>query len=211
LVFLATSAMIAGAQSLTGSSMQNGAPQVRPVLPNQWSEESMKQHQVSREEVGADEARREAQAQEEARLMREAQARGYWVDPSTGLMWPWKDSGKEMSWHAAMKYCRKLRVAGFTDWRLATIDELGGLIENTWSPVPIGEVRSYLLGGHAVREVFITGPGLWSSNPVMDSRGHPFHASYWYFDYQRGRRKEGFEDWAEGDHMPALCVRRPAG
>ena len=54
---------------------------------------------------------------------RDTQARGYWVDTS-GLMWAGKDNGKDVSWSKAMKYCRNLRLAGHSDWRLATIYEL---------------------------------------------------------------------------------------
>src|ERR1700722_8967301 len=51
---------------------------------------------------------------------------GTWTDPATGLMWAAKDNGKDVSWNKAMKYCRDLRLAGFSDWRLAAIDELQG-------------------------------------------------------------------------------------
>jgi Protein of unknown function (DUF1566) len=58
----------------------------------------------------------------------ETQVRGYWIDPADGLMWAARDSGKRGSWHQAMNYCRKLRLAGYSDWRLATIDELESLV-----------------------------------------------------------------------------------
>jgi hypothetical protein len=45
----------------------------------------------------------------------ETQVRGYWVDPSTGLMWAGRDNGKDVNWHKAMKYCRDLRLAGYSD------------------------------------------------------------------------------------------------
>ena len=45
-------------------------------------------------------------------LAQATQVRGYWVDPSMGLMWAGKDSGKDLSWKAALKYCRNLRLAG---------------------------------------------------------------------------------------------------
>src|SRR4029077_1282239 len=31
----------------------------------------------------------------------ETQARGFWTDPSTGLMWTGKDNGKDVSWKKA--------------------------------------------------------------------------------------------------------------
>jgi hypothetical protein len=59
----------------------------------------------------------------------ETQIRGYWIDPSTGLMWAGKDNGKDVSWNKAIKYCRDLRLAGYSDWRLATIGELEGVYD----------------------------------------------------------------------------------
>jgi len=53
-------------------------------------------------------------------LTSETQALGYWVDPSSGLMWAAKDNGKDVNWHQATSYCQKLRLGGYSDWRLAT-------------------------------------------------------------------------------------------
>jgi len=144
-------------------------------------------------------------------LAKETQVRGYWIDPATGLMWAGKDNGKNVSWHKAMKYCRKLRTAGYSDWRLAKINELEGTYDkNTKSP---GESprshwhdampRTFPVKGN----LFLTSDQQWSSNPVIDVHGHPSNASFWYFDYQHGERRRGFEDIAEGDFMDALCVR----
>ena len=77
------------------------------------------------------EARQEAQSQEQRKLAQETQARGYWVDPSTGLMWPASDNGKPVTWRQAVGYCRDLRLGGFSDWRLATLDELASLVDKS--------------------------------------------------------------------------------
>src|SRR5258708_38818255 len=61
----------------------------------------------------------------------ETQARGFWTDPSTGLMWAGKDSGKDVSWQQAMTYCRNLRLAGYSDWRLANMAELQGIFDSS--------------------------------------------------------------------------------
>jgi hypothetical protein len=53
----------------------------------------------------------------------ETQARRSWTDPATGLTWAGKDNGKDVTWKEAMKHCRDLRVAGYSDWRLATLAE----------------------------------------------------------------------------------------
>jgi Protein of unknown function (DUF1566) len=68
-------------------------------------------------------------SQEDRRPEQETQVRGYWTDPSTGLMWAGKDNGKDVSWHKAIKYCRDLRLAGYSDWRLATLGELEGIYD----------------------------------------------------------------------------------
>ena len=75
-------------------------------------------------------------------LAQETQARGYWVDPSTGLMWAGKDNGIDVSWKNAVKYCRGLRLAGYTDWRLASLGELEGIYDkNANAPGLMGHFR----------------------------------------------------------------------
>ena len=68
---------------------------------------------------------------EDQKLAQETQVRGHWTDPSTGLMWAGKDNGKAVIWHDAVGYCRNLRLAGYSDWRLATLDELASLVDKS--------------------------------------------------------------------------------
>jgi hypothetical protein len=51
------------------------------------------------------------------------------TDTKTGLMWQQDGnaSGK-LFWKAALEYCKNLRLAGFSDWRAPTIDELKVLL-----------------------------------------------------------------------------------
>jgi hypothetical protein len=143
-------------------------------------------------------------------VAQETQAHGYWVDPSNGLMWAAKDSGKEVSWHKATKYCRKLRLAGYSDWRLATINELESLVN-------LQVYATEYVGGsdilHHNNDLQVSGGLLltygrqWSSTPVIEADGRPSGAGFWAFWFDEGRRWKGFEDWAEGDTMNALCVR----
>lgn len=140
----------------------------------------------------------------------ETQARGYWVDPSSGLMWAAKDSGKRGSWHKAMKYCRKLRLAGYSDWRLATIDELESLVNlPAYATEYVGSFdilhRNYDL--HVSGGLLLTYSRQWSSTPVIEGNGHRSGAKFWSFGFDEGRRWKGFEDLMEGDTMNALCVR----
>jgi len=83
---------------------------------------------------------------EDRRSAQETKARGYWVDPTTRLMWARKDNGKDVNWQKAMKYCSDLRFAGYSDWRLATIHELQGIYDRdgAWGP---GSYRPWRLSG----------------------------------------------------------------
>jgi hypothetical protein len=57
------------------------------------------------------------------------------VDKVTGLMWQKGGSRQVMSWSAARKYVEQVnrdRFAGYTDWRVPTLEELSSLIEGSW-------------------------------------------------------------------------------
>ncbi len=62
--------------------------------------------------------------QKERDLTAREQASGVAVDPATGLMWTVKVSDKEIGLDQAVKYCRNLKLAGHSDWRLPTVDEM---------------------------------------------------------------------------------------
>lgn len=53
---------------------------------------------------------------------------GYWIDPGTHLMWTAADNGSGLSWLQAGRYCRDLRLGGFHNWELPSIDDLQGLV-----------------------------------------------------------------------------------
>jgi hypothetical protein len=113
----------------------------------------------------------------------ETQVRGYWVDPSTGLMWAGKDNGKDLSWKNAVKYCRDLRLAGHSDWRLASLDELQGIYDRRLDPSGmIGEEKGWEFADRVKGNIYLTGDQ-WSSTRIPDDRGHP-SAYAWYFRLQ---------------------------
>jgi type II secretory pathway pseudopilin PulG len=113
----------------------------------------------------------------------ETQARGYWVDPATHLMWAGKDNGKDVSWKGAVKYCQNLRTSGFSDWRLATLAELGGIYDkNANSP---GRVGKRAVTWPVKGNLFLSGQP-WSSEYCRDDRGRNSGYS-WYFDFGNGR------------------------
>jgi Protein of unknown function (DUF1566) len=146
----------------------------------------------------------------------ETQARGYWVDPSTGLVWPEKDNGRNVSYHKAVKYCHNLQLGGFPDWRLPTIDELQGIFDRKaeapginppshWHPA---EAWTY----HVKGSLFLSGK-VWGSTPALNPSGE-VSGYQWYFVFNDGslaggRRDRDSTGYFEHVSMPALCVRHP--
>lgn len=136
------------------------------------------------------------------------QERGYWVDRSTNLMWAARDDGRDTLWRGAMKYCTSLRLAGFPDWRLATIDELESLIDKeAYRPKTVDGVTTFRLNTNLEVSggLVLTGQTYWSSSTVADDRGKPSGFA-WYFDFVNVRRSKD-DATIFGIHGHALCVR----
>jgi Protein of unknown function (DUF1566) len=138
---------------------------------------------------------------------KDTQVRGYWIDSSTGLMWAGKDNGKDVGWRKAMKYCKNLRLAGYSDWRLAAINELNDIYDaKLKSPGLAGPGNSRAVTWHVKGDLFLTGYQ-WANNPMNDGLKH-IESYEWYFDFNSGRADEepsGFP--YSNSFMRALCVR----
>jgi hypothetical protein len=53
------------------------------------------------------------------------------TDTSTGLMWQQATAPGTYAWWEARSYCEGLTVAGYTDWRLPTINELDSIVDRS--------------------------------------------------------------------------------
>lgn len=89
----------------------------------------------------------------------DTRVRGYWVDPSTGLMWAGRDNfGRNMNWHQADKYCRDLQLAGYRDWRLPQTNELEGIYDRSASSQGLGGKHNESpTTWHVKGDIFLTG------------------------------------------------------
>ena len=134
----------------------------------------------------------------------ETQTRVYWIDPSTGLMWTAKDNGDDITWGKAMKYCRNLSLAGYSDWRLPSVDELERIYDGSGFTAPHPKDVIPILAGRANGGLLLTGAREWSSSRVLDDRGH--NTGYaWEYDFPHGRRWK--DPLGYTGSLRALCVR----
>jgi Protein of unknown function (DUF1566) len=114
---------------------------------------------------------------------------GVYLDPKTKLMWTIADNGKDIHWHEANEYAKQLRLGGFSDWRLPTIEELEKLYDLKGS------------GEYNIRKPFaLTGAWVWSSTKEGSD-------SAWDFNFLFGERHRYL--LGPSYNARALCVRGP--
>ena len=105
---------------------------------------------------------------------------GIILDTRTGRQWA-PDPGERMTWYQAGEYARRLRLGGFSDWRLPTRAELQRLGAGGLDP-------AFKLAGCCA----------WSSESEDSSSAWEFHfgegRDYWLFTNR---------------HAQALAVRSP--
>ena len=53
------------------------------------------------------------------------------TDTTTGLMWPVATTAKNVTHKGAVKACTALDIAGHSDWRMPTVEELFALADRT--------------------------------------------------------------------------------
>ncbi len=110
-----------------------------------------------------------------------------WTDPATGLMWAGKDNGRNLTWNEADSYCGNLKLAGYSKWRLPTVDEFTGIYDETQN---VNE--SHIKGG-----IRVTG-WEWTNSAANSSGAHRL------FTFRSTKKDSVLFVYAKR----ALCVRR---
>ncbi|MDA8104600.1 MAG: DUF1566 domain-containing protein [Nitrospiraceae bacterium] len=95
------------------------------------------------------------------------------TDSITGLMWQQGENGTN-SWYAAGPFCAILPLAGYSDWRLPTLDELTTLIDTNYYP----NINTHFFPN-------VAADAYWSSTPLEGSPGFAwdvyFNNGYVYY------------------------------
>ena len=122
------------------------------------------------------------------------------TDSRAGLMWTRTDNGNDIDWNGADAYCLNLSLAGFGDWRMATIEELGALFSESRKIDDCMELKGRIVPCY-IREPFtLSGIAVWSSERIDSS-------SAWVFSFYLGDRAVSPLD-RPGSIRRVLCVRR---
>jgi hypothetical protein len=122
-----------------------------------------------------------------------------WTDPATGLTWTTEYNESSVTWNQANDYCSNLRLGGFSDWRLPTIDELQGIYDPSID-IPGQSSDGEVVIRHVKGNLKLSG-NQWSS-AYKKSWGVEWS---WVFSFNDGSR---FSAGTDNSHTSALCVRR---
>lgn len=100
------------------------------------------------------------------------------IDQTTGLMWQQSGSSQQMTWNQAREYIQQLNqqeFAGFSNWRLPTVEELASLLEFQKKN-----------GNYYIDPVFdATQSFCWTSDMVVTTNAAwavAFHSGHVYYD-----------------------------
>ncbi len=104
------------------------------------------------------------------------------LDKNTNLMWAARDNGRAINWQDARSYCEGYRGGGYTDWRMPTRDELGGLYDRNRKENIYGARLTALIkvtdawvwaadasGAAAGINIFYLGDRFWFSRSLDDN------------------------------------------
>lgn len=91
------------------------------------------------------------------------------TDTAMGLMWDQKTQDP-MKWNDARAFCKSLTTAGYTDWRLPTIEELSSIVDyKRCEPA----IDTNTFPGTRLR-------GYWSSSTNVSNPEYAWHVNFYY-------------------------------
>jgi hypothetical protein len=120
-----------------------------------------------------------------------------WTDPATGLMWTRHDNNADANWNEAGSYCQNLRLDGYSDWQLPTVQDLQGILDLSQSS-QCGTETCHIKGN-----IQLTTKWVWTSTPGGEA-GHAM-----YFRFSEGQ----YLSYPYSDRQldRVLCVRPGTG
>ncbi len=133
-----------------------------------------------------------------------------WADPNTGLVWAAKDNGEDISWKAARKYCRHLKLDGLTDCRMPSTSEAQSIFDKRVQSPGIMGIKRY---GNVDTATWHVKGGIFLTGTAWIAAGDQSPKCVWtcyapHFDFNEGRVDQDPVGWPYPyDGRRALCVR----
>ena len=160
-----------------------------------------------KEKAVAEQAAAEKASEEKAIEERQT---GVWTDPATSLTWAKRDNGSDVNWQQAKEYCRRLSLAGYSDWSLPTIDELQDIYDKKLKD------NGYHVKGSLQLSVWKWNQSTSEPQVLLPIASKPHEWEWsstrgnnsdeaWNFDFYFGSRRS--EKDGESKRGRALCVR----
>jgi len=134
-----------------------------------------------------------------------------WLDPDTRLMWTSNDNSSDVDQPQAAAYCSTLQYAGYSDWRLPSLEELQGIYD------PVSNSKRKVVAGieyevHVKGDLNLATGWVWSDR-TGDSPGRPYQTAWLFQFFDLASNRDGGKPLSNFLHfhfqMRALCVRRP--
>ncbi len=91
------------------------------------------------------------------------------VDSHSDLVWQREDDNKYYSWQGAIDYCRSLKLAGCSNWRLPTMWELESLVDMRYPSYPLFNWIKDYRGNDRISPSLVTKNALPSNGRGSDS------------------------------------------
>jgi hypothetical protein len=103
------------------------------------------------------------------------------VDTTTGLMWQKSPDNASRDYHSAIKYANNLKLAGYDDWRMPTIEELliiSDIYLSKSERKAFNLSKKAFLSGHVISKVFDTMNGhFWAFQRPYNNTGQTLAAN----------------------------------
>ncbi len=124
------------------------------------------------------------------------------TDEATGLMWQKDDSGKGMTWLAALELAETSTANGYSDWRLPNVKELQSIVDYRYAPSSKGNApaidRTFFNCTETVNEAGDADYGYyWTGTSACFQKGKPFYFA-WYVAFGRAVNGQGKDTHGAG-------------
>jgi len=120
----------------------------------------------------------------------------------------WEEESRQMNWYEAMEYAKNLRLGGYDNWRLPTIEELKKIVtlcdgvniifrDDNWEEIRDKNIANETYQTNYKSKGFDS-LGYWSSTTLVSNEDRARYIFFYRGDENGGHKK---------NYFPVRCVR----